>query len=61
MDISTLFCKRESVCSFVYAALSAYCVPFPVLGSEGTVAKTNSFCGFGEHQWSEKDAEKGIR
>ena len=39
MDISTLFCKRESIYSFVYAVLSAYCVPFPVLGSEDTVAR----------------------
>ena len=39
MDINTLFYKRESIYSFIHALLSAYCVPFPVLGSEDTVAR----------------------
>ena len=39
MDINTLFYKRESFYSFIHALLSAYCVPFPVLGSEDTIAR----------------------
>jgi len=39
MDINTLFYKRESFYSFTHASLSAYCLPFPVLGSEDTIAR----------------------
>ena len=38
-DIDTLFYERESVYSFIRALLSAYCVPFPLLGSEDAVAR----------------------